>query len=90
MQKMKPVFPCFWKMSQILKSPLIRRFLGHLEMNNEYNIHKCKQSAIRVATNFSVGHYTVPSVEHGPKMFLLFSPLIDEKISSFLTYLKSW
>ena len=34
--------------------------------------------------------YTVPSVEHGPKMFLLFSPLIDEKISSFLTYLKSW
>ena len=33
---------------------------------------------------------TVPRVEHGPKMFLLFSPLIDEKISSFLTYLKSW
>ena len=23
---------------------------------------------------------TVPSIEHGPKMFLLFSPLIDEKI----------
>ena len=33
---------------------------------------------------------TVPRIEHGPKMFLLFSPLIDEKISSFLTYLKSW
>jgi len=34
--------------------------------------------------------YTVPRVEHGPKMFLQFSPLIDEKNSSFLTYLKSW
>ena len=55
MQKIKPVFPVFLKMSQILKSPLIRRFLGYLEMNNEYNIQICKQSAIRVATNFSVG-----------------------------------
>ena len=28
--------------------------------------------------------------EIGPKMFLLFSHLINEKIASFLTYLKSW
>ena len=33
---------------------------------------------------------TVYLDKSGPKMFLLFSPLIDEKISSFLTYLKSW
>ena len=39
---------------------------------------------------FLLSWHTVPRVEHGPKMFLLFSPLIDEKISSFLTYLKSW
>ena len=34
--------------------------------------------------------YTVPSNEHQPKMFLLFSHLIDEKVASFLAYLKSW
>ena len=33
--------------------------------------------------------YTVPSNEHRPKMFLLFSHLIDEKVASFLAYLKS-
>ena len=33
---------------------------------------------------------TVPSNERQPKMFLPFSHLIEEKIASFLTYLKSW
>ena len=33
---------------------------------------------------------TVLKDEFGPKMFLLFSYLIDEKIASFLAYLKSW
>ena len=33
---------------------------------------------------------TVIVDESGPKIFLLFSHLIDEKIASFLTYLKSW
>ena len=33
---------------------------------------------------------TVYLDESWPKMFLLFSHLIDEKIASFLTYLKSW
>ena len=34
--------------------------------------------------------YTVYLDESGPKMFLLFSHLIDEKIATFLTYLKFW
>ena len=33
---------------------------------------------------------TVYLDESRPKMFLLFSHLIDEKFASFLTYLKSW
>ena len=32
---------------------------------------------------------TVYLDESGPKMFLLFSHLIDEKVTSFLAYLKS-
>ena len=35
-------------------------------------------------------HITVYLDESGPKMFLLFSHLIDGKIAIFLTYLKSW
>ena len=41
-------------------------------------------------TTFYKTKYTVLRNEHGPKMFLLFSHLIDEKNSSFLTYLKRW
>ena len=43
----------------------------------------------RFSITFIVKH-TVSIKEHGPKMFLLFSRLIVEKIASFLTYLKSW
>ena len=39
---------------------------------------------------FSGTPCTVPSNERQPKMFLPFSHLIEEKIASFLTYLKSW
>ena len=57
------------------------------------NVQKQKLSAIiklLLGVVTAIRICTVPRVEHGPKMFLLFSPLIDEKISSFLTYLKSW
>ena len=34
--------------------------------------------------------FTVYLDKSGPKLFLLFSHLIDKKLASFLTYLKSW
>ena len=55
MQKMKPVFPSIFENVTNFEIPAHPKILGYLEMNNEYNIHICKQSAIRVATNFSVG-----------------------------------
>ena len=39
---------------------------------------------------FSKNNCTVYLDESGPKMFLLFSHIIDEKFVSFLIYLKRW
>ena len=48
-------FPCIFENVTNFEIPAHPKILGYLEMNNEYNICICKQSAIRVATNFSVG-----------------------------------
>ena len=61
-------------------------------MKQYYELQVWLLFTMKVATKF-----TSPSEiskvyikEHCPKMFLLFSRLIVEKIASFLTYLESW